>query len=167
MEVKVRVTRKRVGAVVAALALVLTGVALGVTSNAYADANGVYHGCVGTESGILRMLAAGESCRQKEAPIDWNQVGPQGPQGEKGETGDTGPQAPQGIQGPQGLQGPKGTRATPARRARRGRRAKPGRRVRRGSRARRGRRAPPGRPGSRGGGRRRVTSSWTRSRGST
>ena len=126
MEMRFRVTRGRIGAVVGALALVLTGVALGVTSNAYTDAEGVYHGCVRIDSGQLRMLASGESCKNSETAIDWNRVGPQGPQGiqgiqgpkgDKGETGatgatgqkgDTGPQGPQGIQGPQGDKGDAG-----------------------------------------------------------
>ena len=44
MEVRFRVTRRRIGTVVGALALVATGVALGLTSNAYTDAQGAYHG---------------------------------------------------------------------------------------------------------------------------
>ena len=93
---------------VAAAALLLTGVALGVTGNAYTDANGVYHACVNQGSGLVRMLAAGEACRPNEVAVDWNQVGPQGPQGVQGPKGDTGPQGPQGIQGPQGLEGDTG-----------------------------------------------------------
>ena len=108
MELRVRLTRKRVAMVVAGAALVLTGVAIGVTSNAYTDANGVYHGCVGQGSGILRVLKAGESCSSNEVAIDWNQTGPQGPQGPQGEVGPQGPQGETGPQGPQGIQGPKG-----------------------------------------------------------
>ena len=111
MELRVRLTRKRVAVVVAGAALVVTGVAIGVTSNAYTDANGVYHGCVGQGSGILRVLAAGESCRSNEVAIDWNRTGPQGLQGEvgpRGPQGDVGPQGPQGEVGPQGPQGETG-----------------------------------------------------------
>ena len=61
-----------------------------MTSNAYTDANGVYHGCVGDSSGQLRVLASGESCKNNETAIDWSQTGPQGAQG---------------IQGPEGRQG--------------------------------------------------------------
>jgi hypothetical protein len=107
MEVKFRLTRTRLvaGAVVAALAA--TGVAIGVT-NPYTDANGVYHGCVNKDSGLLRVLSSDQECRSTEAAIDWNQVGPQGLQGEKGDKGDKGDTGPQGLQGLQGLQGEKG-----------------------------------------------------------
>jgi hypothetical protein len=111
VELKVRLTRKRVAMVVAGAALVVTGVAIGVTSNAYTDADGVYHGCVGQGSGILRVLGAGESCRSNEVGVDWSRTGPQGPQGEvgpQGPQGEVGPQGPQGDVGPQGIQGPKG-----------------------------------------------------------
>jgi hypothetical protein len=131
MEVRFRVTRARIGAVVGALALVATGVALGVTSNAYTDAEGVYHGCVAPD-GVLRVVASGQSCKKNETAIDWNQVGPQGPQGipgtpglegpkgDKGDTGaqgtpgiegekgDTGATGPTGERGPQGIQGERG-----------------------------------------------------------
>ena len=82
MELRFRVTRGWIGAAVAALALVASGVALGVTSNAYTDAQGVYRGCVATD-GLLRVLASGQSCKKSETAIDWNQVGPQGIQASK------------------------------------------------------------------------------------
>ena len=99
MELRIRLTRKRVATVVAGAALVVTGAAIGVTSNAYTDANGVYHGCVGQGSGILRVLAAGESCRSNEVAIDWNQTGPQGLQGEVGSAGSSGRGRPAGASG--------------------------------------------------------------------
>jgi hypothetical protein len=93
---------------VAGAALVVTGVAIGVTTNAYTDENGVYHGCVGEGSGILRVLGAGGTCRSNEVAIDWNRTGPQGEVGPQGPQGETGPQGPQGEIGPQGPQGETG-----------------------------------------------------------
>jgi hypothetical protein len=104
MEVRFRVTRGRIGAVVGALALVATGVALGVTSNAYTDAQGAYHGCVAPD-GVLRVLSSGQSCKKSEAAIDWNQVGPQGLQGIPGTPGIPGTEGPKGDKGDTGAQG--------------------------------------------------------------
>jgi len=98
------------------------GVAFATTlaTNAYTDANGVYHGCVNSSNGTLRVVLPTDTCKINEVAIDWNQTGPQGIQGVKGDTGATGPQGPQGTQGPkgdtgatgpqgaQGIQGPTG-----------------------------------------------------------
>jgi Collagen triple helix repeat (20 copies) len=87
------------------------GVALGIAGNAYLDAEGAYHGCVGIDSGQLRVLSAGESCRNHEAAISWQQQGVAGPTGPKGDTGATGPQGipgEPGPPGPAGEAGPKG-----------------------------------------------------------
>jgi len=114
LEVRFRLTRKRVTLFVGVVALIAAGAAVAVTSNAYTDANGVYHGCVGTDSGTLRVLGSGQSCRLNEAAIDWNQAGPkgdqgiQGIQGVKGDKGDTGAQGDQGIQGIAGIDGTNG-----------------------------------------------------------
>ena len=109
MELRFRVTRKRVATFTAAVALVATGAAIGVTSNAYTDANGVYKGCVDKSGGNLRVLTpTGQSCKNSEIAIDWNQVGPQGPQGIQGLKGDQGIQGLKGDQGIQGLKGDQG-----------------------------------------------------------
>ena len=105
MDVKVRITRMRAALAAAGGVLLVSGVALGVTSNTYTDANGIYHGCVGTGSSLLRVLAPGEDCRNNESAIDWSQTGPQGAQGPRGDRGEPGQQ---GIPGPQGIQGPRG-----------------------------------------------------------
>lgn len=60
------------------------------------------HGCYQKNSGSLRVLAAGESCRPSELALSWNQVGQQG------EKGDAGAQGPKGDPGPAGPAGPKG-----------------------------------------------------------
>lgn len=100
--------------VVAVIALV---VALG--SGAYAavsgipDAQGVFHGCVNSRTGILRVVKSAQSCTHRrvvrhggtrmvipgELAISWNQQGPHGQQGTQGI---------QGIQGSPGSQGPTG-----------------------------------------------------------
>ncbi len=56
------------------------------------DVDGVIHSCYKVASGQLRVIDtdAGESCREAEAALVWNQVGPAGP---------TGP--PGGVAGPQ------------------------------------------------------------------
>jgi Collagen triple helix repeat (20 copies) len=113
------------------LILLAVGLALAVGAGfAYAaipDASGVINGCVGG-SGHLRVLDAtsGETCKDNETALSWNQRGPQGdkgetgergpagpqgepgPAGEKGETGATGPQGDQGLAGPPGNPGPPG-----------------------------------------------------------
>ena len=83
----------------------------------------VINGCMNDSTGILRVVAAGSSCKSNETPLSWNQqgvqgetgpIGPQGPKGDKGDTGETGPQGLKGDKGdtgetgPQGPQGPKG-----------------------------------------------------------
>jgi hypothetical protein len=111
MHMRFRVTPLRVALAAGALSLVLAGGAIAVATNPYTDAAGAYHGCVGNGSGVLRVLADGESCRQNETAIEWNQQGVQGPQGiqgPKGDKGDTGDTGATGAQGPQGIQGPVG-----------------------------------------------------------
>lgn len=113
MELRFRITRARVGLAAAAVALVATGVALGVARNDYTDAQGVYHACVNRTNGNLRVVEPGSACRRHEDAIDWNRIGPRGlrgPQGEQGEQGPRGPAGPQGEQGPRGPQGDTGPR---------------------------------------------------------
>ncbi|HUR49387.1 MAG TPA: hypothetical protein VMY88_07690 [Acidimicrobiales bacterium] len=105
-------------AVVASAILVLSaGIAVAaslITANAYTDAAGVYHGCVNSANGNMRVVVPGDACKPNEVAIDWNQTGPQGPQGiqgpkgDKGDTGETGAQGPQGVKGDTGPQGLKG-----------------------------------------------------------
>lgn len=66
--------------------------------------------------GALRVIDAedGETCRNSETLLTWNEEGvpgpegPQGPQGDIGPQGETGPEGPQGEPGPQGVPGPQG-----------------------------------------------------------
>jgi hypothetical protein len=107
--------RSRVAAIVAAVFAVSAGTAVATTlvSNAYTDASGVYHGCVNSGSGILRVIAPETSCKPNEVAIDWNRTGPQGIQGLRGDKGDAGATGPQGEKGDTGPQGPAGPQGAP------------------------------------------------------
>ncbi len=87
-----------------------------------------YYACVNNSSGIMHLVAAGDTCTNNERLIVWNSRGPQGPQGvpgpqgpqgvpgPQGPQGDPGPQGPQGVSGPQGPQGdpgPQGPQGVP------------------------------------------------------
>ena len=100
----------RGGLLVAAILAVTAGaaVAMKVATSSYADADGVYHGCVNSSSGQLRVLSAGDACRNNEVAIDWSAHGQEGPQGPKGDTGATGPAGPAGPQGAKGDTGAQG-----------------------------------------------------------
>jgi len=78
------------------------------------DANGVIHGCYNTTNGSQRLIDdATDSCKKKELPIEWNQVGPQGPQGVPGPQGAQGPVGPVGPAGSPGEKGDKGDKGDP------------------------------------------------------
>jgi len=119
-----------------ALALVVVGAAALSAGVAYAtipDAGGVIHGCYVKSNGLLRVYdttgtaktPVSTPCLKDEAPLNWNETGPQGPKGDtgpqgpqgakgdKGDKGDTGAQGPAGAQGPQGVQGPPGPATAP------------------------------------------------------
>jgi len=117
VELTFRLTRTRVLLVVVVTALVSAGIAVAVTGNSYTDAAGVYHGCVNSVNGNMRVVLPTDTCKNNEVAIDWNQQGPEGlqgpkgdtgPKGDKGDKGDTGLQGPKGDTGPQGIQGVKG-----------------------------------------------------------
>jgi hypothetical protein len=83
------------------------------------DGSGVFHGCVDTKTGALRVVASTKSCRRArtvthngkkvqlrgELAISWNQKGTDGMTGAAGAPGSPGPA---GIQGATGAQGPPG-----------------------------------------------------------
>lgn len=100
----------RFGALTAAVVAVSASVAAatGVVAANYTDASGTFHGCVASQSGVLRVVQPGTLCRASEVAIEWNQRGPVGPQGEKGDQGEVGPVGPTGPQGPVGPQGDRG-----------------------------------------------------------
>ena len=70
----------------------------GVAVAAIPDSTGVIHGCYVKALGSLRVIdpGKGQRCAAFEAPIQWDQTGPQGPKG------DTGAQGPQGLTGDTG-----------------------------------------------------------------
>ena len=67
-----------------------------------ATAEDVINACVNKKTGALRIVSEPSKCRRVEAPLSWNQSGPQG------ETGPAGPSGPQGVQGPAGPKGEPG-----------------------------------------------------------
>ena len=68
-------------------------VAAGGIAYAAIPTNGVINACYAKQNGGLRVIdpSLGQQCTTKEAPLQWNQMGPQGA---------TGPTGPQGARGP-------------------------------------------------------------------
>jgi type VI protein secretion system component Hcp len=64
----------------------------------------VIRGCVGNNGG-LRIIAAGDSCKNNESLLTWNAAGPSGLTGPAGPTGPVGPAGPQGPAGRDGRDG--------------------------------------------------------------
>src|SRR5205823_11718433 len=90
------------------LALVAVLAAAGVGYAAVPSADGVIHGCIGTNpAGSLRVVdaEAGDKCRTSERELTWNQQGPKGDKGDTGPAGPVGPQGPAGPIGPTGVAG--------------------------------------------------------------
>ena len=104
MDVRLQVTRKRVGLLVAAISL--AGVA-GVAYATIPDGNGLFTACRHNLTGAVRLIdpsIGGRSllgrCTPQETQVSWNE------QGQPGATGATGPQGPAGPAGPHGPAGP-------------------------------------------------------------
>jgi len=117
---------------VAVAASVATAIVAGTVGTAIATIPGtpdnVISGCYSSSNGNLRVIdaQAGETCRNNELAVSWNQKGAKGdtgpagppgaagPTGPKGDAGATGPAGPAGATGPKGdtgatgLAGPKG-----------------------------------------------------------
>jgi len=91
-------------------------VSVGVAYAAIPDASGVINGCYSGGQGQLRVIdtGKGESCKNNETAISWNQkgvkgdTGATGASGATGATGSPGPAGPQGPTGPEGQKGDKG-----------------------------------------------------------
>ncbi len=66
--------RAAVGAVVVAALVIAVSVAYG----AIPDSNGVISACYKESGGALRVVDEGVVCGKNEAPLSWNQQGPQG-----------------------------------------------------------------------------------------
>ena len=100
----------------ARLALITTGLLLGVSAIAYAtipSSGGVISGCYEKRTGLLRVIdtQAGARCMSFELPISWNQ---QGPKGDPGAAGAAGAEGPQGDRGRKASGVPKASRVRPA-----------------------------------------------------
>jgi hypothetical protein len=95
VHLKLRLTRRRVVVLVAAVTLIAAG---GAAYATIPDSGGVIHGCYSTKDGTLRVIDtdAGQTCGGKEASLDWNQTGPEGPPGPQGGPGPQGPPGPEG-----------------------------------------------------------------------
>jgi hypothetical protein len=107
--------------------LAVIAIPLALSTPAFAgipSVNGVITACYTPNKGDMRVIDVerGETCKDKEVQITWNQIGPKGDKGDpgpqgipgpQGEKGDPGPQGLQGLPGPQGLQGLPGVQGEP------------------------------------------------------
>jgi hypothetical protein len=114
-------TRTFLAGLVLAAAL-LGGAAWATSATSLVGADGTIDGCYRAANGDaagqgqLRVVAAGEVCRNNELPIEWSQRGPQGEQGPAGPTGapgDKGDKGEIGAQGPPGSKGDAGVDGAP------------------------------------------------------
>src|SRR5215207_10383430 len=77
-----------------AVILLAATAGVGVAAAAIPDSStGVISACYQKQRGMVRVIDAssGETCRNSEEPLSWNQLGPQGP------VGPTGPAGPPGV----------------------------------------------------------------------
>ncbi len=72
-----------------------------------ADSPVTYYAC-NAKGTLYKVSTQQPTCRQGDALMSWNQMGPMGPVGPQGPKGDTGAAGPQGIEGEPGLIGPQG-----------------------------------------------------------
>ncbi len=61
--------------------------AFGVVVLTIPDPSGVIHACYSTSNGATRLVDSAADCKNNEAAISWNQVGPPGPPGPPGPAG--------------------------------------------------------------------------------
>ena len=82
--------------------MALVGLGVATLASAQGDDGDQIHACV-NNNGTLRVVHAGEPCKNQEWRLDWNIQGPAGPQGDPGPQGPAGPQGDPGPQGPPGV----------------------------------------------------------------
>jgi hypothetical protein len=74
-----------------ALAVALGGTSYAATHSKVKapDASGVFHACVNSKNGKVRLVTAGKKCKKKpkELAVQWSQKGPPGPAGQNGANG--------------------------------------------------------------------------------
>jgi hypothetical protein len=119
-------TRTRTILAATALVAVLGGSAAWATATtSLVGADGTIDGCYRAANGDaagqgeLRVVAAGEACRNNELPLEWSRRGEQGAQGSQGPAGPAGPAGPTGAKGDPGAMGapgPAGARGEPGER---------------------------------------------------
>ncbi len=107
----------KIGKVLVALGILLgaaggTAWASGAIGSIVGDV-GTINGCYQQQNGQLRVVAAGEACRDSELALSWAQKGPAGEPGARGEQGPQGERGRDGASGPQGLKGDKGDAGAP------------------------------------------------------
>lgn len=94
-----------------AIALVVGGALVLGSAAAFAAAtadDGSIHACRIERHGLVRVPAAGKTCKRSETGLTWSIRGPAGPAGPAGPQGLRGPQGPAGPAGPQGPKGDSG-----------------------------------------------------------
>ena len=99
---------------VVALAVIVP--VIGAASWVWAGEDGssaTIHACVDRKNGQVRIVPAGESCRNSEAATQWNAEGPAGPAGPRGDSGPAGKQGSAGPAGQSGDPGPAGPQGDP------------------------------------------------------
>ena len=96
-----------------AASLIAGGVAWATIPAAGGVINGCYRVSEDDQKGQVRLVSDPIACRNNEASIAWNRVGPQGLQGLQGLQGERGPQGEQGLQGERGEQGEQGPQGQP------------------------------------------------------
>jgi hypothetical protein len=126
MELRLRITRRRVAVLVS---LVTLGVVVGAAYATSPGPDGVFTACVSTKDGSVRVIdptadprSKTSHCTSDETQTTWNQqgqqgeagpAGVQGPPGEKGADGAAGPPGPKGADGAVGPPGPPGQQGQP------------------------------------------------------
>ena len=93
------------GMVVALVAALIATTSIGLAS---AAATGVIDACVNSSSGELKIVGAGETCKNNWIKLQWNAQGLPGATGATGATGLTGATGATGQSGSQGPTGPMG-----------------------------------------------------------
>ena len=94
------------------MAVAVTALAVAVGGGTFAAAadsdDGVIHACAKSNVGQLRVVPAGEDCRNSEVAMSWNERGATGAPGPQGDPGPAGPPGAQGEAGPTGATGERG-----------------------------------------------------------
>ena len=107
---------RRHGVALVALFIALGGTSFAVTArHDQSDGHGrqVMLGCVGKNTGTLRIVDSFTRCGRLETPVSFNRQGVRGRtghRGARGRNGVTGALGPQGVSGPVGAGGPAGER---------------------------------------------------------